>query len=59
MAVFNPKILDASIRDVALCLTDNQKADLLLYAMRSLHFEGSVLGFVPSGIQFLPAQQPL
>ncbi|KAG6883753.1 hypothetical protein C0993_003991 [Termitomyces sp. T159_Od127] len=43
MDLFNPKILDASIRDVASCLTDNQKADLLLYAMRSLHLEGRSL----------------
>ncbi|KAG6894283.1 hypothetical protein C0992_006728, partial [Termitomyces sp. T32_za158] len=43
MDVFNPKILDASIRDVSSCLTDNQKADLLLYAMRSLHLEGTII----------------
>lgn len=43
MDVFNPKILDASIRDVSSCLTDNQKADLLLYAMRSLQLEGYAL----------------
>ena len=42
MEVFNPKILDASIRDVASYLSDNQKVDLLLYAMRSLPFKGSV-----------------
>ncbi|PFH48197.1 hypothetical protein AMATHDRAFT_66092 [Amanita thiersii Skay4041] len=36
MDVFNPNILDACIRDVASLLTDNQKADLLLYAMRSI-----------------------
>ncbi|THU83235.1 hypothetical protein K435DRAFT_784272 [Dendrothele bispora CBS 962.96] len=40
MNVFNPKILDASIRDVASRLSDNQKADLLLYAMNSLSYEG-------------------
>ncbi|KIK56693.1 hypothetical protein GYMLUDRAFT_46997 [Collybiopsis luxurians FD-317 M1] len=40
MSVFNPKILDASIRDVSLCLSDNQKADLLLYALNSLNYEG-------------------
>ncbi|KAG6890150.1 hypothetical protein C0995_011445 [Termitomyces sp. Mi166 len=43
MDVFNPKILDASIRDVSSCLTNNQKADLLLYAMRSLHPEGTII----------------
>lgn len=42
MNVFNPKILDASIRDAALCLTDNQKADLLLHALGSLPQDGSV-----------------
>lgn len=40
METFNPKILDASIRDVASYLSDNQKVDLLLYAMRCLKFEG-------------------
>jgi hypothetical protein len=40
MSVFNPKILDASIRDVSLCLSDNQKVDLLLYALNSLVYEG-------------------
>ncbi|KAK0216415.1 hypothetical protein IW262DRAFT_1400103 [Armillaria fumosa] len=38
MDIFNPKILDACIRDVAYCLSDNQKADLLLYAMTSLKY---------------------
>lgn len=42
MDVFNPKILDACIRDVATCLSDNQKADLILYAMGSLKYEGCV-----------------
>ncbi|KXN82391.1 hypothetical protein AN958_02596 [Leucoagaricus sp. SymC.cos] len=42
MDVFNPKILDASIRDVSSCLSDNQKVELLLYAIKSLHFEGYV-----------------
>ncbi|KAF7319017.1 J domain-containing protein [Mycena chlorophos] len=36
MNVFNPKILDASIRDVALHLSDNQKADLLIHALGNL-----------------------
>ncbi|KAJ4466488.1 hypothetical protein J3R30DRAFT_2266065 [Lentinula aciculospora] len=40
MNIFNPKILDASIRDVSLCLSDNQKAGLLLYALNSLVYEG-------------------
>jgi len=42
MNIFNPKILDASIRDVSSYLSDNQKVDLLLYAMRCLPFEGYV-----------------
>ncbi|ESK81634.1 hypothetical protein Moror_3255 [Moniliophthora roreri MCA 2997] len=40
MNVFNPNIIDASLRDVASCLSDNQKADLLLYAMKTLTYEG-------------------
>ncbi|EPQ56057.1 hypothetical protein GLOTRDRAFT_111085 [Gloeophyllum trabeum ATCC 11539] len=41
MNVFNPKILDASIRDVTASLTDDQKADVLLYAMKHLQVENS------------------
>ncbi|CAK5263110.1 unnamed protein product [Mycena citricolor] len=39
-AVFNPNIVDASIRDVALCLTVNQKADVLLNALGHLPQDG-------------------
>jgi hypothetical protein len=42
MNVFNPKILDASIRDAALCLSDNQKADLLLHALGGLPQDGFI-----------------
>lgn len=42
MNVFNPKILDASIRDVTSCLSDHQKADVLLYAMGHLNLDRSV-----------------
>lgn len=42
MDVFNPKILDASIRDVVSGLSDNDKVDVLLYAMRNLHLTGCV-----------------
>ncbi|KAF8991617.1 hypothetical protein BDQ17DRAFT_274442 [Cyathus striatus] len=49
--VFNPKILDASIRDISACLTDNQKVDLLLYAIKSLHFEGRSRIVVENAIQ--------
>ncbi|KJA14997.1 hypothetical protein HYPSUDRAFT_59046 [Hypholoma sublateritium FD-334 SS-4] len=51
MAVFNPKILDASIRDVASYLSDNQKVDLLLYAMRSLPFKGRSRAVIENAIQ--------
>jgi hypothetical protein len=39
--LFNPKILDASIRDIASLLNDKDKAELLLYAMRNMAPEGS------------------
>lgn len=42
MNVFNPKILDASLRDVASSLPDEQKADVILYAMEHLPIERSV-----------------
>ncbi|KAI0820145.1 hypothetical protein BC628DRAFT_932767 [Trametes gibbosa] len=41
MNVFNPKILDASVRDVTAGLSDLQKADVLLYAMGHLELERS------------------
>ncbi|KAG2076303.1 hypothetical protein BDR04DRAFT_1045844 [Suillus decipiens] len=41
MSVFNPRILDASIRDVTACLSDTQKADVLLHALHHLPSEGS------------------
>ncbi|KAH7882007.1 hypothetical protein F5I97DRAFT_1911001 [Phlebopus sp. FC_14] len=40
MSLFNPRILDASIRDVTVCLTDNQKADVLLHALQHLPTQG-------------------
>ncbi|KAJ7681393.1 hypothetical protein B0H14DRAFT_3535765 [Mycena olivaceomarginata] len=40
MNIFNPKILDASIRDAALCLSDNQKVYLLLHTLGSLPQDG-------------------
>ena len=42
MSVFNPKILDASIRDVTTDLADEQKVDVLIYAMQNLKLERSV-----------------
>ncbi|KAI0325274.1 hypothetical protein GY45DRAFT_259934 [Cubamyces sp. BRFM 1775] len=41
MNVFNPKIIDASVRDVTAGLSDEQKADVLLYAMSHLEPERS------------------
>ncbi|KAH9834599.1 uncharacterized protein C8Q71DRAFT_797831 [Rhodofomes roseus] len=43
MSVFNPKILDACIRDVTASLPDEQKADVLLHAMGQLPLERSRL----------------
>jgi hypothetical protein len=34
--VFNPKILEASIKEIASCLAHGAKADLLLYAAKKL-----------------------
>ncbi|KAJ7185689.1 hypothetical protein C8R46DRAFT_1288730 [Mycena filopes] len=51
MNVFNPKILDASIRDVALCLSDNQKADLLIHALGSLPQDGPARAVFENAIQ--------
>ncbi|KAJ7728929.1 hypothetical protein DFH07DRAFT_850615 [Mycena maculata] len=51
MNVFNPKILDASIRDVALCLSDNQKADLLLHGLGSLPQDGPARAVFENAIQ--------
>ena len=42
MSVFNPRILDASIRDVTSGLADAHKVDVLIYAMHHLHLERSV-----------------
>ena len=36
MSVFNPKMLDASIRDVVASLSGNDKTNVLLYAMEHL-----------------------
>lgn len=43
MSVFNPKILDASLRDVTSSLSDEEKADVLLFAMERLHIDRSVV----------------
>ena len=46
MNVFNPKILDASIRDVTSCLSDEEKADVLLAAMGHLELGRSVIALL-------------
>ncbi|KAK2462534.1 hypothetical protein APHAL10511_005504 [Amanita phalloides] len=51
MDIFNPKILDACIRDVASCLTDNQKADLLLYAARSIRIDCHTRTIIDNAMQ--------
>ncbi|KDR65829.1 hypothetical protein GALMADRAFT_260025 [Galerina marginata CBS 339.88] len=51
MDIFNPKILDASIRDVSSYLSDNQKVDLLLYAMRCLQVEGRSRTVIENAVQ--------
>jgi hypothetical protein len=49
MSVFNPKILDASIRDVTSECSDEAKADVLIYAMQYLKLEKLVsFNFVQS-----------
>ncbi|KAF8428027.1 hypothetical protein L210DRAFT_3652430 [Boletus edulis BED1] len=40
MSLFNPRILDASIRDVTANLNNTQKADLLLHALQHLPIQG-------------------
>lgn len=53
MSVFNPKILEASIRDVTTDLADVHKVDVLIYAMQHLQLDR----FVPVVIyRFLVAR---
>ena len=42
MSVFNPKILEASIRDVTTDLADDQKVDVLIYSTEHLKLDRSV-----------------
>ncbi|TFK48125.1 hypothetical protein OE88DRAFT_545076 [Heliocybe sulcata] len=49
--VFNPKILDASVRDVTALLSDDQKADVLLYAMQHLQARTTIENAVSSVLQ--------
>ncbi|KAJ3500434.1 hypothetical protein NMY22_g19263 [Coprinellus aureogranulatus] len=50
-SVFNPKILDASVRDVAACLSENDKADLVLYAVRKLNPDNGQASYAPSFLE--------
>lgn len=43
MSVFNPKILDASIRDVTTDLADVHKVDVLIYGMQHLQLDRLVV----------------
>ena len=54
MSVFNPKILDASIRDVTSDFTEEAKVDVLIYAMQYLKLERSV---PPIYIALCPSDQ--
>ena len=47
MSVFNPKMLDASIRDVTDSLSNNDKTSVLLYAMERLPLNAK---YVPDDI---------
>ena len=47
MSVFNPKILEASIRDVTTELADVHKVDVLIYGMQHLQLDRSVCLAVP------------
>ncbi|THH20923.1 hypothetical protein EW146_g517 [Bondarzewia mesenterica] len=46
--IFNPKMLDASIRDVVSSLTNDQKTDVLLYAMQ--HMASGTRFVIPFGL---------
>ena len=48
MSVFNPKILDASIRDVTSNFNEEAKVDVLIYAMQYLKLERSVPAYILS-----------
>jgi hypothetical protein len=45
MSVFNPKMLDASIRDVADSLSNNDKTSVLLYAMEGLPLHAQYVSY--------------
>ena len=45
MSVFNPKMLDASLRDVADSLSNNEKTGVLLYAMERLPLNAEYVSY--------------
>ncbi|KAI0262794.1 hypothetical protein BC834DRAFT_1001800 [Gloeopeniophorella convolvens] len=51
MAVFNPKMLDASIRDVVASLSNDQKTSVLLYAMERLPAGANSRTVIENGVQ--------
>lgn len=51
MGVFNPKMLDASIRDVVSSLSNDQKTDVLLYAMALLPSNPSSRTIIENAVQ--------
>ncbi|KAI6158558.1 hypothetical protein EDD17DRAFT_1763700 [Pisolithus thermaeus] len=53
MSVFNPRILEACIRDVTACLTDLQKASVLLYALEQFPIGRCSREIVENSVQTL------
>ncbi|KAI6025488.1 hypothetical protein EDC04DRAFT_2899819 [Pisolithus marmoratus] len=53
MPVFNPRILEACIRDVTVRLTDHQKVSILLHALERLPTEGGSREIMESSVQAL------
>jgi hypothetical protein len=51
MSVFNPKMLDASIRDVVASLSSNDKTNVLLYAMEHLPMKAESRTVIENGVQ--------
>ncbi|KAH9993439.1 hypothetical protein BJV77DRAFT_367998 [Russula vinacea] len=51
MSVFNPRMLDASIRDVTDSLSNNDKTSVLLYAMERLPLHSESRTVIENGVQ--------
>ncbi|KAH9052724.1 hypothetical protein EDB87DRAFT_1655810 [Lactarius vividus] len=51
MSVFNPKMLDASIRDVVAALSSNDKTNVLLHAMEHLPMKAESRTVIENGVQ--------